>query len=59
MIEKHIAKIVTEAGADMVIANGDDIYCINDIMAGKNVGTLFLGKGHGENMSNELAPENQ
>lgn len=29
-------KIATEAGADMVIANGDNIYAIeNDIMAGK------------------------
>ncbi len=40
------AKIATEAGADMVIANGDNIYAINDIMAGKKVGTLFLAKNH-------------
>lgn len=48
------AKIATEAGADMVIANGDNIYVINDIMAGKRVGTLFLaGDTEGEN---EVAP---
>lgn len=53
------AKIVTKAGTDMVIANGDDIYSINDIMEGKCVGTLFLAKEHGENMQNELAPEKE
>ena len=35
------AKISTDSGADMVIANGDDIYIIDDIIQGKNVGTLF------------------
>jgi len=35
------AKIATNAGADMVIANGEDVYIINEIMEGKNVGTLF------------------
>ena len=29
------AKIATRSGADMVIANGDNIYTINDVMAGK------------------------
>ncbi|WP_251392264.1 glutamate 5-kinase [Mediterraneibacter agrestimuris] len=53
----NAAKIVTGAGADMIIANGDSIYTINDIMAGKKVGTLFLSKQHGEEMENELAPE--
>ena len=48
------AKIVTEAGTDMIIANGDNIYCINDIMEGQRVGTLFLSKEHGKNMQNEL-----
>lgn len=48
------AKIVTDAGTDMIIANGDNIYSINDIMEGKKVGTLFLSKEHGENMQNEL-----
>ena len=41
----HAAKVATEAGADMVIANGDDIYIINEIMEGKMVGTLFLSSG--------------
>ena len=40
------AKIVTDVGADMVIANGDNIYAINDIMAGKKVGTIFLSNGN-------------
>lgn len=51
------AKIVTKAGADMVIANGDNIYAINDIMAGKKRGTLFLSKEHGRDKQNEYAPE--
>lgn len=51
------AKIATEAGADMVIANGDNIYAINDIMAGKKVGTLFLAKNHRYDGKNELGPE--
>ena len=51
------AKIATEAGADMVIANGDNIYAINDIMAGKKVGTLFLAKNHRYDGQNELGPE--
>lgn len=50
------AKIATEAGADMVIANGDNIYAINDIMAGKKVGTLFLSKNRRYEGENELAP---
>ncbi|XCP84357.1 glutamate 5-kinase [Roseburia hominis] len=53
------AKIATEAGADMVIANGDNIYAINDIMAGKKVGTLFLSKEHQYDGENELAPERE
>ena len=51
------AKIATEAGADMVIANGDNIYAINDIMTGKKVGTLFLAKNHRYDGENELGPE--
>ena len=35
------AHIANEAGADMVIANGEDIMIINDIMTGASVGTLF------------------
>ena len=36
------AKIATLSGADMVIANASDVNVINDIVQGKNVGTLFL-----------------
>lgn len=35
------AKIATDSGADMVIANGDDIQTISRIMQGENIGTLF------------------
>ncbi len=38
------AKVMMKAGADMVIANGEDISIINDIMEGKEIGTLFVGK---------------
>ncbi len=38
------AKIVTEKGIDMVIANGENPLSLYDIVAGKNVGTRFLGK---------------
>ena len=51
----NAAKIVTEAGCDMMIANGDNIYIINDIMQGKKIGTLFLADG-GDGV-NEMAPE--
>lgn len=53
------AKIATEAGADMVIANGDNIYAINDVMAGKKVGTLFLSKDRRYDGENELAPKRE
>lgn len=36
------ARIATDSGADMVIANGDDVYILYDILEGKNIGTLFL-----------------
>jgi glutamate 5-kinase len=45
------AKIATNAGTDMLIANGEDVYIINEIMEGKNVGTLF--KAH-KNQNFEL-----
>ncbi|MCR5609867.1 MAG: glutamate 5-kinase [Lachnospiraceae bacterium] len=35
------ARIATDSGADMVIANGEDISNINKILSGKNIGTLF------------------
>lgn len=36
------AKIATASGADMVIANGEDLSVIHKVLAGENVGTLFL-----------------
>lgn len=36
------AKIATNAGADMVIANSKDISIIHKILEGRNKGTLFL-----------------
>lgn len=38
----YAARIASAAGADMVIANGNDISVIEEIINGKNVGTLFL-----------------
>jgi len=38
------AKMVTGAGCDMVIANGDKPELLYDIVEGKQVGTRFLGK---------------
>lgn len=35
------AKIATNSGTDMIIANGEDVYVISDIMEGKKIGTLF------------------
>ncbi len=53
----HAAQIATYANADMVIANGNNIYVINDIVNGKKIGTLFLAQNHKYNGGNELAPE--
>ncbi|MGN0464725.1 MAG: glutamate 5-kinase [Lachnospiraceae bacterium] len=36
------APICTDSGADMVIASGEDVSVLNDIIEGKEVGTLFL-----------------
>ena len=36
------ARIATDSGADMVIANGDQVDVVLDIMSGKEKGTLFL-----------------
>ena len=35
------AKIANDAGADMVIANGADIYNISHVVSGEPIGTLF------------------
>lgn len=39
------AKIATEAGCTMMIANGKDIHILYDIMEGKAVGTIFTAQG--------------
>ena len=36
------ARIATDGGCDMIIANGHDFRTIHDIVEGKNIGTLFL-----------------
>lgn len=36
------APICTDSGADMVIASGENVSVLNDIIEGKEVGTLFL-----------------
>lgn len=38
------AKIATESGADMVIANGSKLSVIEKILDGENVGTLFVSQ---------------
>lgn len=35
------AQIATESGADMIIANGENVSVVEQILAGNNVGTLF------------------
>ncbi len=40
----HAAKLVTAAGIDMVIANGEEPEILYEIVAGKAVGTRFCGK---------------
>lgn len=45
MITKLMAaKVSAEAGVNMVLANGSEPNILLDILAGENVGTLFLGK---------------
>lgn len=39
------AQRVTAEGIDMIIANGEEPELLYDIMDGKQVGTLFVGKG--------------
>ena len=36
------AKIATKSGVDMIIANGRDVHVVEEIINGKDVGTLFL-----------------
>lgn len=51
------AKIAISSGTDMVIANGNSIYTINDVMQGKKVGTLFIARKNALSDLNEYAPE--
>ena len=46
----HAAKIATESGADMVIANADDVEVMWRILKGEEIGTLFKA-----NKSSEFA----
>ena len=39
------AQIVMEAGIDMVITNGENPETLYDVVAGKGIGTRFLGSG--------------
>ena len=41
---KETIKTAVYAGVDMVLANGDNPSIILDILDGKDVGTLFVGK---------------
>lgn len=38
------ARIATAAGADMIIANGEDFHILHRIMQGNRLGTLFKGQ---------------
>ncbi len=42
MTKLQAAKIANNMGVDMVIANSEDIKVIHRILAGQNIGTLFL-----------------
>lgn len=45
MTKLSAAKIIMEAGGDMVIANGEDPGVLYDIVEGKGTGTRFIGNG--------------
>ena len=51
----HAAKIATYAGADMIIANGEKMAVLKDIMEGRQVGTLFLARRSGSGDHREEA----
>lgn len=40
------ARIATDSGTDMVIANGEDVSVVQQIMEGQEKGTLFLAHKH-------------
>ena len=41
----HAARVATEAGCDMIIANGTDPSILYAILEGKSIGTRFVAKG--------------
>lgn len=45
MSKLQAARIVTSAGENLIIASGKRPSVLGDIMAGRNVGTLFLAQG--------------
>ncbi|MBP3360141.1 MAG: glutamate 5-kinase [Clostridia bacterium] len=40
------AELATDAGINMIIANGNNVDSLYDILDGKQVGTLFVSKNH-------------
>lgn len=47
------AKIATKSGADMIIANSEDIGVLHELLAGENKGTLFVSnKDEGFDLQN-------
>ena len=36
------ARIATDSGSDMIIANGENVEVIQELMEGKEKGTLFM-----------------
>ena len=44
IVIEEFARMCEASGADMIIANSEDIGVLHRIMEGKNVGTLFVGK---------------
>ena len=44
MTKMNAAGVATDAGIHMVIANGNDIFKLYDILDGNPVGTLFVSK---------------
>ena len=42
------ARIANDSGADMIIANGENFDILNEIMEGREVGTLFLAHKNSE-----------
>lgn len=49
----HAAKIATEAGIDMIIANGADPDVLYNILDGKPFGTRFVGRRAGDGKGEE------